>query len=80
MEVDSILAKRSHESFFQEIDKLVGLMKVDYIDAVVFYCEKHNIEIETAASIIKSNPKFRLKLQSSAEDLNFMPKRAKLPI
>jgi len=55
-------------------------MRVDYIDAVVFYCEKHNIEIETAASIIKSNPKFRLKLQSSAEDLNFLPKRAKLPI
>ena len=55
-------------------------MKVDYIDAVVFYCEKHNIEVETAASVIKSNPKFKLKLQCSAEDLNFMPKRAKLPI
>lgn len=80
MEVETILAKRSHEAFFQEIDRLVTSMKVDYIDAVVFYCEQNNIEVETAASIIKANPKFKLKVQCSAEDLNFMPKRAKLPI
>ena len=80
MEVESILAKRSHESFFLEIDRLVGTMRVDYIDAVVFYCEQHGIEVETAAAIIKANPKFKLKVQSSAEELNFLPKRARLPI
>lgn len=80
MKIESILSKHNHETFFQEIDKLAMSMSVDYIDAVVFYCEKNNIEIETAASIIKSNPKFKLKVQCSAEDLNFLPRRAKLPI
>lgn len=68
------------ENFIKEIDKIVDELKISYVDAVVHFCEKNNIEIETAASIVKSNPKMKSKLQSDYESLNYLPKRAKLPV
>lgn len=68
------------ETFTTEIDKLVKEYDLDVMDAVVYYCEKNNLEIETAASMIKSNQRIKSRLQSEAEALNFLPKRAKLPV
>jgi hypothetical protein len=68
------------ENFIKEIDKIVVELKISYVDAVVHFCEKNNIEIETAASIVKSNPKMKSKLQLDYENLNYLPKRARLPV
>ena len=68
------------ENFIREIDKIVNDLGITYVDAVVHFCEKNNIEIETAASIVKSNPKMKSKLQSDYENLHYLPKRAKLPV
>ena len=67
------------EAFTREVEKIVIKYNIEYMDAVIFFCEKNNIEIETAASIIKSNLKIKSKLQLEAENLNFLPKSAKLP-
>lgn len=67
-------------NFIQEIEKLVIDSKLDYIDAVLYYCEKHGIEIETAASIIKSSAKVKAKIQLEAEEVNCLPKTSRLPI
>lgn len=68
------------EKFIGEIEKLVNNYNLDYMDAIIHYCEKNNLELEAAASIIKSNAKMKAKLQSEGETLNFLPKRAKLPL
>lgn len=68
------------QEFIKEIDSLVIEHKLDYLDAVIYYCEKNGIEIETAASLIKSSSKIRAKIQLSAEEKNYLPKSAKLPI
>lgn len=68
------------ENFIKEIDKIVVELKISYVDAVVHFCEKNNIEIETAASIVKSSPKMKSKLQLDYENLNYLPKRARLPV
>jgi hypothetical protein len=73
------LVKPIHE-FIKEIDDLVKKSKIDYIDAVIFYCEKNGIEIETAASLIKSSSKIKAKIQNEAEEMNYLPRSAKLPI
>lgn len=67
------------EKFISEVEKLVNNYNLDYMDAIIHYCEKNNLELEAAASIIKSNAKMKAKLQSEGETLNFLPKRAKLP-
>ena len=64
--------------FALEIEKIVVEEKLNYIDAIVFYCEKNEIEIESVPKLI-SKP-LKEKLKYDAQKLNFMKKtsRAKL--
>jgi hypothetical protein len=68
------------KQFLKEIEILVFEKKMEYIDAVVYYCEKNNMEIETAAQLIKQNQKFKAKIRNEAEDLHYLPKISRLPI
>lgn len=68
------------EKFIRDIENLVSRYNLDYMDAVVHYCEKNNVEIEAAATIIKNNIRIKSKLQSECEDLNYLPKSARLPV
>tara|TARA_B100000131_G_scaffold286550_1_gene296572 strand:+ start:684 stop:938 length:255 start_codon:yes stop_codon:yes gene_type:complete len=66
--------------FAQEIEKLVKNEKINYIDAIVLFCEENNIEIDSITKLI-SKP-LKEKLKCDAQQLNFMKKttRAKLPL
>lgn len=81
MNIDDVVVNNglSSEKFLKEIDRIVSTYNIDYMDAVLHFCEKNNIEVETAASIIRSNLKIKSKLQLEAENLNYLPKSAKLP-
>lgn len=82
MEVDSVAVNsiKSPSQFMQEIDKLVDEKKIEYIDAVLLYCKENEVEIETAASLIKGSAKMKAKIQIEAENLNYLPKSGKLPL
>jgi len=77
VEIKSI---KSPTQFMHEIDKLVEEKKMEYIEAVMYYCNANDIEIETAASLIKGSAKMKAKIQFEAENLNYLPKSGKLPI
>ncbi len=65
--------------FSQEVEKVACENNdMNYIDAIVFYCEKNEIEIESVPKLI-SKP-LKEKLKYDAQKLNFMKKtsRAKL--
>jgi hypothetical protein len=81
MKTEDVLKNKTHtnERFVKEITSLVN-SGVSYLDAIVHYAEKHNLEIETVASMVKSNSKIKSNLQSNAEDLNFLPKTSRLPV
>lgn len=66
--------------FSKEIELLVFDKKMEYIDAVVYFCEKNSVDIETAAALIKNNAKLKASIQEEAEQLNYLPKTQKLPI
>ena len=70
----------SSEKFYKEIDALVRHHNLNYMDAVIYFCEKNELEIEAAASMIKSNLRIKSQIQSEGEVLNFLPRTAKLPI
>ena len=65
--------------FYKEIDSLVKKHRLSYLDAVVFFCEKNEIEMETAASMISGNYRIKSSLQMEGEELHFLPRSAKLP-
>jgi len=70
----------SVSDFLIEIEKLVTDKRMEYIDAIVYYCEQNNMEIETAARLVKQNQRYQAKVRSEAEDLHYIPKTSKLPI
>lgn len=68
-------------TFFTDVDKLCEELDMDYIDAILHWCEKHDFEIESVAGAIKANSVLLSKLQMQAENLNFLKKTgARLPI
>ena len=66
--------------FPAEIEKLVRENEIEYMDAVILWCEKNNLEVEFAAELIRRNMALKAKIQIEAENLNFMKKSARLPI
>ena len=68
------------KDFQREIDKLAFEKRIDFMEAVILYCELTGMEIEVAGSLIKSSAKMKARIQDEAEALNFFPKTTKLPI
>lgn len=65
--------------FAQEIESLVNKnTEMNYIDAIIYFCEKNSIEVESVSKLISKPLKEKIKL--NATDLNFLKKtsRAKL--
>lgn len=66
--------------FFEEVEIFAYENDVEYIDAVIYWCEKNNIELELAAEWIKKDHSFKGKIQIEAENLSFLKKGARLPL
>ena len=66
--------------FSLEIEKIVVEEKLNYIDAIVHYCEINELEVDSITKLVSKPLKERLKWD--AIRLNFMKKtsRAKLPL
>lgn len=66
--------------FVEEVEKLCRDKNIEYIDAIIFWCQKNNLEVETAAYWIKKDPVMKSKIQVEAENLNILKRGARLPI
>lgn len=81
-EVDEAISSKfiSKDKFAEDVEKIVRETKMNYIDAIVEYCELNSIEIETVSKLISKPLKERLKYD--AMELNYLKKttRAKLPL
>ena len=67
--------------FAQEIESLVlNNADMNYIDAIIHFCEQNNIDVESVPKLI-SKP-LKEKIKCDAQELNFMKRttRAKLPV
>jgi len=66
--------------FALEIEKIVAEENINYIDAIVHYCEVNELEVDSITKLVSKPLKERLKWD--AIRLNFMKKtsRAKLPL
>jgi hypothetical protein len=67
--------------FAQEIENLVQSNdNMNYIDAIVNFCEQNNIDLESVPKLISKPLKEKIKYE--AMELNFLKKtsRAKLPL
>ena len=54
------------KDFQREIDKLAFEKRIDFMEAVLLYCETTGMEIEVAGSLIKSSAKMKARIQDEA--------------
>ena len=66
--------------FAQDIEAIVKDNNLGYIDAIVQYCEKNAIDVESVPKLISKPLKEKLKWE--ATELNYLKRtsRAKLPL
>lgn len=69
-----------NSEFPAEIERIVKEKQIEYMEAVILWCEYNGLEIEFAGELIRRNAVLRSKIQYEAENLNFMKKSARLPI
>ena len=82
-ELDKVLESKccSPARFAQEIEGLVQVNSdMNYIDAIIHFCDQHNIDVESVPKLISKPLKEKIKYEAS--ELNFLKRssRAKLPI
>ena len=71
----------SSTGFAEEIETLVKVNKdMNYIDAIVHFCDKNGVDVESVPKLIPKPLKEKIKYEAS--ELNFLKRssRAKLPI
>jgi hypothetical protein len=59
--------------FSKLVESTVIEKRLSYMDAIVWLCEEHNIEIEDVRKFI--NPIIKDKLEAEARRLNFLPRQ-----
>lgn len=62
--------------FSKLVETTVVEKRISYMDAIVWLCEKHNIEIEDCRKFV--NNIIKDKLEAEARRLNFLPKTNEL--
>jgi len=69
-----------NSTLVEEVEFIVKNRKIEYMDAVIMWCEMNNHEIEFAGDLIRRHAVLKSKIQLEAENLNFMRKSSRLPI
>ena len=81
--INELIEKKFYSSkkFAEEIEKTVLENKgMKYMDAIIFFCEKNNVDVESVPKLV-SKP-LKEKLKAEAMELNLLKRtsRAKLPL
>ena len=82
-ELEKVLEKKFFcpSRFAEEIESLVlNTEGMNYIDAIIYFCEQNTIDIESVPKLIPKPLKEKIKYE--AQELNFLKRtsRAKLPV
>jgi hypothetical protein len=70
-------SREEKNNFSMMIMNLAISEKIDHMDAITSYCERNNLEIEVAASLI--NDSLKSIIEGEAMELRFLPRTGKLP-
>ena len=62
-------------NFINEIENYVTKSNGEYLDCILHFCLKKNIEIEQIVPLIKNTPFLKVAVQKEAERLNFLKRK-----
>jgi hypothetical protein len=67
------------ETIMREIQSMVE-NGVPYMDAILEYADRNQVEIEVVGEIIRRSPVLKSKIYDEAEELNMVERTARLPV
>jgi|TARA_B110000908_G_C10210403_1_gene429912 hypothetical protein len=74
-----MLNTKSPKEFSQEIESFAKENSMNYMDAIVEYCEQQSLEVEVAGGLL--SPILKKKVQYECEKLHLLPKTSEeLPL
>jgi replication initiation and membrane attachment protein DnaB len=69
---------KNANEFSLHIEKLALSNEVTYIDAILEYCEKNEIEPKEISALISQSLKEKIEVEY--ENLNYLPKKARIAL
>jgi hypothetical protein len=69
-----------HQNILIEIQNYCHNNKLDYIDGIINWCEKNDVEIEYISDMIKCDSVFKAKIQYEAEELHYLKRPRRVAI
>ena len=74
----NMASREEKNNFSMMIMQMAIVEKIDHMDAITSYCERNNLEIEVAASLI--NDALKGLIENEAMELRYLPRGGRLPI
>ena len=63
-----------------QLDNIVDIYDVSYMEACIMYCDKYEVEIELLGELITSHQRIAAMIKREAEELNFLKKDSSFPV
>jgi len=78
MRSNTMASREEKNNFSMMIMNMALTEKIDHMDAITTYCERNNLEIEVAASLI--NESLKSIIEGEAMELRYLPRGGRLPL
>ena len=78
MRLSKMASREEKNIFSMMIMEMAISERIDHMDAITTYCERNNLEIEVAASLI--NDSLKSIIEGEAMELRFIPRGSRLPL
>ena len=66
--------------FSKTIEEIVVEKRINYMDAIVWYCEQNQIEVESVGRLISKALKEKIQVEASKANLIKVEQTGKLPV
>jgi thymidine kinase len=71
-------SREEKNNFSMMIMQMAIAEKIDHMDAITTYCERNNLEIEVAATLI--NESLKSLIEGEAMEMRYLPRGGRLPL
>lgn len=68
------------ETFIDDIEDIVWMEDVTYMDALIHYSEDKGLEPETVGEMVSNTPLIKRKVRIEAEEVHLVPTQARLKL
>ncbi len=78
IDLEKVVEPMTPKRFSLIVERIVREKELNYMDAILHYCEEHQLEPEDIRKYVSRT--LKEKVEVTAQELNYLPKTAVLPI